>query len=392
MKRRLIVLFILALAAAYQLKVSGTVENNLQTNFFEQRPTSENWIGADGTFSVDMGFGNVLFAWQDSWLGTVNNNVRYRSGFVRNSVGKTYIKDGQPTDRIHFSYTKDGKNPGIFRSVDEDHTDWCAGAVLIDGKLIVVCMTVAGGLSQTHYGWHHIDNPYDYPLSWRDTMSHTVYDRVAWNRAITQRDGYVYVLGGRSGNGPWSEKAVMSRYTVDDIKNQRYDARVCWAYAYGIPAWSNDCRPDNLIPLYDMPSETTLDWNDYLQKWVSWRITFGSTDMYIGTADAPQGPWTFFKAWDYPDYVKKTKLWGTYHPKAHVTMSKTKTDMLVTFSSNVADDDWNVLATTPWVYVPFPVRMNLTRSLNLQAVCLQENIKLWPRPANSESHWEITGD
>lgn len=40
--------------------------------------------------------------------------------------------------------------------------------------------------------------------------------------------------------------------------------------------------------------------------------------------------------------------------------------MLVTFSSNVADEDWNVLATTPWVYVPFPVRMNLTTSLNLQ--------------------------
>lgn len=53
-------------------------------------------------------------------------------------------------------------------------------------------------------------------------------------------------------------------------------------------------------------------------------VTFGSTEIHIGTADAPQGPWTFFKAWDYPDYVKKTKLWGTYHPKAHVTMSRSE--------------------------------------------------------------------
>jgi len=371
MKTIILLTLLYATVYCYQTQVTGVIDTNLQNNYFEQRPTWQNWIGADGTWSVDLGFGRVLFGFQDSWLGTVQNNVRLRSGFVRNSVAKSSTNAGNPSDSLHFSWRNNGADTSIFRSIDNNHVDWPGGAVLSNGKLHVFAMTVpSDSLTQTHYGWHCITNPYDDPLNWKDISSHTPYNGVAWNRAIGKRDGYVYVLGGRAapdGNG-YNEKAVMSRYLESDISNCNYDKRVCWGHAFGIPAWTSDCSKDNLVPIYDIPSETTLDYNEFLQKWVSWRIVFGGQQIDIGVADAPQGPWNFWKAWDYPDFVKKAQLWGTYHPKAHVMFSKTSHDMLLTFATNTKGDDsgWDIIAHNPWIYTPFPVRMNFTTTLNFQ--------------------------
>ncbi|PRP85946.1 hypothetical protein PROFUN_06068 [Planoprotostelium fungivorum] len=352
-----------SLCRGYLFNISGRADDDLLNNFFIHPTTEYSWVGADGTFSVDLGFGRTFFMWQDTWLGRspYPNGWRALEGFTRNTVN---IQNGVPQSRMSYHWNpSSGQNTGIVNAMDSDHWEWVAGGILSAGsKLHLLASTVKGkdvaSIVQTHYTFHCISNPWDSPNDWKYSRADfPLVDNIAWNDAISSpKDGWVYILGTkRDYNSQWNDKAVMSRMKESDMSGCNYNNRQCWGYAYGIPAWTSDCSRNNLIILYDTPSETTMNYNDDLQKWVSWQIPLVSREIWIYTADAPQGPWKGMKVYDMPQYVKDAPLYFAYHPKLHPMLSKSTNELLITFATN---SDEKPLQNTPWIYVPFPVRFN----------------------------------
>lgn len=111
----------------------------------------------------------------------------------------------------------------------------------------------------------------------------------------------------------------------------------------------------DLITLFqNAPPETTLEWNDYMQRWFTFAIPFGSGHLQIRTAENITGPWTHPKTvYQIPEPWNGDNEF-TYSPKHHKELATEPNELIVTFMSNTFDGDG--MGPTG-VYVPQAIRI-----------------------------------
>jgi Right handed beta helix region len=122
-------------------------------------------------------------------------------------------------------------------------------------------------------------------------------------RGVVDLDGGKRLLYGvRAGTSgqPEDSEVILARYNGPTVYDP--DSYEFWADDGSGPAWS--ASPDNLVPLWTNSSAPTVNWNDYLGRWVAVHsIASGVVAPYVGPASPestiairlaldPEGPWS----------------------------------------------------------------------------------------------------
>eukprot|EP00615_Pteridomonas_danica_P013652 CAMPEP_0114336662 /NCGR_PEP_ID=MMETSP0101-20121206/5863_1 /TAXON_ID=38822 ORGANISM="Pteridomonas danica, Strain PT" /NCGR_SAMPLE_ID=MMETSP0101 /ASSEMBLY_ACC=CAM_ASM_000211 /LENGTH=136 /DNA_ID=CAMNT_0001468673 /DNA_START=120 /DNA_END=527 /DNA_ORIENTATION=+ len=121
---------------------------------------------------------------------------------------------------------------------------------------------------------------------------------------------------------------------------------------------SGNIRDLDFVTLFEHAApETSLEWNDYMQRWFTLIIPFGG-DLQIRTAKNVTGPWSHPKSiYTFPEPWSSDDVF-TYSPKHHKELTTEPNELLITFMSNTdSDDDDFFTMDTAGVYVPQAIRV-----------------------------------
>jgi hypothetical protein len=130
------------------------------------------WLGADGAFSVNLGDGQVLWMFGDTFVARRGGDTRGTAAFVHNTVA---IQTGYDPSRASIKFywrTRKGVPSEIFPS-DGQVWMWPSSGIRVGGLLLLFCSRVASE-HNTHTlgfrlaGWNAyvVVNPDEEPSRW----------------------------------------------------------------------------------------------------------------------------------------------------------------------------------------------------------------------------------
>jgi hypothetical protein len=96
------------------------------------------WLGADATFSIDLGQGRVLWMFNDTFVARKPGDDRSHSVFVRNTVAiQSGYDPSHATIKFHWQ-TRRGSPSGMFAS-EGPVWMWAGSGIRIGNRLLLFC-------------------------------------------------------------------------------------------------------------------------------------------------------------------------------------------------------------------------------------------------------------
>lgn len=320
------------------------------------------WVGGDGTSSLDLGDGRILWLFGDSWIDPSGRRSRRGARMVSNTVA---IQSGQdPTDadiRFFWRRAADGR-PEAFVPDDGDEKHWFGNAFWVDDRLVLFLSrtrSTDSGLGFESLGWAAwmVDNPDEEPSLWRmhrlDTPSNPLGVLVGF--ATVLREGeHVVAIGSRDPVPTHPIHAV--RWSVEQVRAGRLLEPEWWGGE--TRGWIPDSLSRQSRPLFDDgQSAVTLHRDPETGQYLAAQTRgFGPADVVLRAAPALTGPWS------QPSFVYRPPEFDRpgvmiYSARAHPEL--TGADLALTYDTNTFEFAEQLADST--IYYPSFVRLTRCR-------------------------------
>lgn len=247
---------------AFQNSAPDAELNGQFTRYGNDNRRTDDWTGADGTYSTKLPDGRVAFVFSDTFLGKVNADggrspVIEEGGttpFLNNSF---VIKDGKRFTTVHGGTEKDPK--AVMPPRDAKHWYWAGDAITAGGKVQVTYQEYER-FGDGIWDWRWLRNVVakfrpgnlSKPVSVTPIPSST---KIAWASWLERSGGTIYVYGVEdlgdtkymhlarvrggdlakpwefyAGNGTWSKTEADSARIMPGVANEYSVSRMGRAY------------------------------------------------------------------------------------------------------------------------------------------------------------------
>ncbi len=366
---------------------------SIDKNWDDVFTTHQGWAGGDGGGTVDLGNGRILWMFADSFIGGVANGKHAPGSHMINNVFsvQTLNSRSKPTQQeFDFAWGpmgQDGKptawlipDPSIMslaRNVDNKTKPngwfWPAGGgcvVDINGKQQLFVFLYHMGFNGKGGVWGFeniggamavVENPKQRISQWNIRQLDLSFTKDAL-RGLEQTDkatpllesnwghscihikddgnaetsGFVFVYGDQH------RKYKNRQLLLARVRPKEIEDFAKWEFYSGKNGWVADC--DRVEPIADgIGAEFSIEQVQFQGKtkfvMVHSHHWFG-TNVFVRTADAPEGPWSKpFAVYDVPD-LKKSKNYFTYAARGHAMLSP-EGHLLITYIVN-SNDFWEM--------------------------------------------------
>lgn len=357
------------------------------------------WTGGDGSTSIDLGDGRVLWLFGDTWIGRVDDGRHAGgSGIVRNTAATHPLGLGPPApeDAVFFAGPRDGKGrPTSWLRPDAGTEEEPTG--IRDGgwlwPLTGLVAPAADGSPRLALFWRHmdsrpeegdhgiwdfttvggvlaiVDDPGQPVEEWRPRQARLPQSvgaheaglgrpEVAWGAAVAMWRkprpsplDSVYVYGLRE-RGDGRKDLVVARVAAGDLEDPGK-----WEY-HGGAGWSPS--PSSARPVAeDVGAELTVDWMRMGGRPMLVMVHHApmlSPEIQVRFAEYPEGPWTEpVEAFRAPGVAVGGARFA-YGAKGHGALSEPQ-EYLVSYTVN-STDFWE-MAGDASIYRPRFIRLDL---------------------------------
>lgn len=329
----LILLFTLCLPAlanspisVKSVKVDSALESKFNLN-------NHLWQGADGLYSIPIGFDRYLWLFGDTLLAKVSNNQRTIKKMIHNSIGI------QSETVSYFWKNMDD----FFPKPQKGEWLWPGPGVVIKDKTFIFMPAFkhhSGGGDAFSFGItgsyllslnYAIQNPQQWrinikPLKWGGS------DHFYTVAGLLHND-YVYIYGYRDfkPSNPLLRTAVLARIKSQDLYQGKLDQV---SYFSGIQGWISTAS--EAVPLFaDFHTEASVHYEPQLKRFIEIQNSPGlKQSIQMRTSFQPEGPWSQpIEIYQYPD-VKLNKRVFCYAAKAHPHLSNVPNELVIGYACN----------------------------------------------------------
>jgi hypothetical protein len=322
---------------------------------------ADDWIGADGAYSVVFSPKRTLWLFSDTWVGKIQDGRRTDATIVNNSVG---VQDGVG-GRLAYTIARgrDGRPVALFVPSDGRGWFWLQAGIADGGRLSLFLNQVEKTDDKSVFGFRSIglwlgtvakaDQP---PESWRVEkvkMPNAVFSKdrmLVWGAAVLRvgDDLYVYGTDEHRGQGPPNRQMVVARVPARSV-----NVFTAWRY-FRDGSWGEDFH--NASPLAGrIASEYSV--TSFGNRYLAVYTEGGLSPRIMGRmADRPWGPWSEPTVLYECLEMGRDKKVFCYAAKAHPSLSSGH-DLVVSYVVN-SFDFWQV-AREAKLYWPRFVRVTL---------------------------------
>jgi hypothetical protein len=347
--------------AAGRLKF-GPVAPMPQMNARFQR--EEDWIGADGVYSVALSQERTLWLFSDTSVGSVRNGKRVNATIVNNSVA---VQDGLGEGaklRFFIRRTDDKKPVALIAPADKRGWFWLQAGARLNGRLYLFLSQVEKTQHPGVFGFRQIGqwlgivtNFQDEPTSWRveqRKLPFTLFSpqrSVSFGAAVVSNGEYLYVFGTDEDKPHGQDRyLIVARVpvaTVADFTSWRF---------YREGRWDSDSRSATRL-VGGMASECSVSYLSRFKCYVLVYTDHGLSPRILArTATTPWGPWSEATTLYRCPEMDGDKRVFCYAAKAHLSQS-TCDELVVSYVTN-SFDFWHVAANAK-LYWPRFIRVKL---------------------------------
>ncbi len=330
---------IAAAVLAVLLLVSAAPDDALSARFERTR----GWTGGDGAHSVDLGDGNVLWLFGDTFTGEVRNGRRVGLALIHNSAAVQDRKSGA----FDFWWRSSGN---VLAPDEPDQWYWPGDMWVWNGRLHLFAMRVKRkpdgppGFDFEVTAWDllRVDRPADHPDAWEVTrLSAPAHLDLG---AACLRDGeWVYAYGLAHG----TRRLIVARSRLDRVDEGAWEA---WTAA----GWRAAGEP--LAMFDDAAPEMSVSVVPGVPGYVAVYSPGGlSADIMARHALRPEGPWSApQRLYRCPEALAPV---FTYGARAHPEQSSAEGVVVVTYNCNTPR--FQDHADHPEIYRPRAIRVRL---------------------------------
>lgn len=318
--------------------------------------TIDDWNGADGSHSVDLGGGRILWTYADTIVGKIRDGKRTEATIVNNTVGI------QERGKVKFTVKRDeaGKPEALIVPADGKGWFWIQSGMVSSGRLYLFMSQIEKdkgdgvfAFKQTGEWIGEIPNYKDDPLKWKVNQvkipfaDYTKSRGLTFGGGVTEKGGDFYVFGADEGR---ILTARVPKKAVLDFSKWRFFDGTNWTLDWRLHAAEIKDFADNCSCTYDSK----------LKKWMLVYTENGlSSKIMLRTAPNPWGPWSAPEvAYDSPE-MKRDKNLFCYAAMAHSTLQKPG-ELIISYEVN-SFDFWQIFR-DPTLYWPRFVRVKLKTS------------------------------
>lgn len=357
----------------YLLLVSHLAEAT-QLVFTEARPVPEmnalfeqkdNWIGADGAYSVALTPERTLWLFSDTWVGSVRAGKRTNATIVNNSLA---LQDGRG-ERAKFQFVirhdADGKPIAFLTPEDKRGWFWLQSGACVEKRLFLFLTQVERTDTNSIFGFRQVGqwlgvvtNPLDPPIAWHVVQcglpcARFLPDHQVTFGAATLVDGdYLYIYGTDEDIkiGSRDRYLIVARVPTNEVAD--FSA---WRY-YAKGKWDADYLKASRIA-DGMASECSVSFLPKPGQYVLVYTDRGlSPKIQARTSSTPWGEWSApTTVYQCPEMGRDKNIF-CYGAKAHLSQGVSD-EMMISYVAN-SFDFWQV-ATDASLYWPRFIRVQL---------------------------------
>ncbi|MCS7223261.1 MAG: DUF4185 domain-containing protein [Armatimonadetes bacterium] len=303
----------------------------------------QGWIGSDCAYSVDLGRERILWLFDDTFCGVIEQGRRVQATMegIRNSVA---IMRGRraPTASVTFFVRKDqdGKPCSFFTPPDGSGWFWFGDGLLVQDRLFLfLWQMISDPKPGTPEVFHFtlkgsslavISNPGDDPDRWMPTFHPIPFGsagEVFWGGAVVRVGEWVYIYGLRvqeSGKGRGLVVARVPANRMADFSHWRF---------YSSDGWS-ETLDRALVLVEDCQPELSVC---YLPDKRVFLMVYSPSDLrsviLLRRAPSPVGPWSDpVVIYQCPEPARNSRVF-CYAAKAHPEISEPG-ELVVTYATN----------------------------------------------------------
>ena len=318
--------------------------------------TTEGWNGADGSHSVDLGGGKILWTYADTIVGKIADGKRTDATIVNNTVGI------QERGKVTFTVKRDaaGKPEALIVPADGKGWYWIQSGMVSAGKLYLFMSQIDKDKGDGVFAFKQIGewigeipNYKENPLKWKVNQVKIPFADYSKPRGLTfgggvaEKGGDFYVYGTEAGK---ILTARVPKKSVLDFDKWRFFDGTNWTLDWRLAAGKAKDFADNCSCTYDSK----------LKKWLLVYTENGlSSKIMVRSGANPWGPWSEPEvAYDSPE-MRRDKNLFCYAAMAHGVLQKPG-ELVISYEVN-SFDFWQIFR-DPTLYWPQFVRVKLKTS------------------------------
>lgn len=299
------------------------------------------WLGADASYSIDLGGDRSLWLFGDTFVATSDAHVRSESKLVRNTIGVQTGRDPTSASMAFFWGTAADGAPASFFAEDGDLWRWPLHGARLGGGPVVVFFSVLApapgeglGFESAGFGAVVLDDPDTDPASWSPRaveIPSNPFDVVVGG-AVVRQDGWLIALGARSRG---THAGYLARFREDDLIAGAAEPE-WWTGERGWVA-QGELDGEPAVVMDDAGAECSLHFDARLGQWVHVASRgFGATTIAVQVADRIEGPYSSpTDAFTPPESMAEDPF--VYAAKAHPEVAAGGDEIAVTYAANSFD-------------------------------------------------------
>lgn len=298
-----------------------TVEEATDFNDYFTR-YGEGWTGGDVGFTIPLSDGRIVWAFGDSFLGTVNpDRTRSRQSFVNNTF---MVQDGKKF------ITLAGEGPSaLLKPENPEEKYWPQDGFVNGDKLYVFLYTWKANPRGGVFGMDFVRTDlaiFDLPEIRLREIKKLQEEELIWGAGIMQDGNYIYNYGSKDFHG--MNQANVSRIPIDNVEGP-------WEY-FSASGWSSKNNNNKIILEGNSNQFTVFKHRGHYYLFTQEAMDL-SNKVYRYKADRPEGPFTDKKlVYQTPHHGAGT--W-TYMAKAHPEFMNKDGALLISYNVNSFDLD-----------------------------------------------------
>jgi hypothetical protein len=286
---------------------------------------TNDWIGADGDYSIQLNARTTLWLFGDTVIGQVRDGKRVHAKMVNNSIALQPI-GGAPQ---FFYRTNSAGAPGsVFTPAgDTNAFFWPWDGIRTTRGLFIFFMKVRHTAEKSVWGFNvfgttlaFVPNPDAPPSDWKISLRDVPYK--SFGLAVVRDGEFIYVYGrARKRGGTLVARAPLE--ALDEFGQWHFYDNGQWQ--------ENITNATAIFP--DAPPEATVKWMPAMKRFVTVYSPDIFGDIVMRTAETPTGPWSARRVLFHCPEASRTNALYCYAAKLHPELGQPG-ELVVSYAVN----------------------------------------------------------